>query len=68
MLKLFCTSCAARRVIRVGLLGSYCVSYLVYGNAFVVFPFVLHGAKHFWEKFGDSWPEAGPEQLDKMYG
>ena len=32
------------------------------------FLFVLHGAKHFCEKFGDSWPEAGREQFDKMRG
>ena len=42
--------------------------FLEYASCFfvVVFLFVLHGAKHFCEKFGDSWPEAGREQFNKM--
>ena len=54
------------RVIRVGLIGSCSVWIMLSDYFFIVFLFVLHGAKHFCEKFGDSWPEAGREQFDKM--
>ena len=57
---------ARRRVTRVGLVGSCYVSDMLSAHVVVVFPFVLHGAKHFCEKFGDSWPEAGREQFDKL--
>ena len=59
---------APRRVIQVGLSGSRSV-WIMFSDYFLLyFLCILHGAKHFCEKFGDSWPEAGREQFDKMCG
>ena len=55
-------------MVRVGLLGSRFLWVMFSGCFLFYFVFVLHGAKHFCEKFGDSWPEAGREQFDKMCG
>ena len=57
---------ARHGVIRVGSLRVRSVLIMVLKCIFLLFVIRLHGAKHFCEKFGDSWPEAGREQFNQM--
>ena len=57
------SSCHTCRFVRF----TFCLDYVSW-LFFVVLLFILHGATHFCEKFGGSWPEAGREHFDNMYG